>query len=164
MANLSGFDARTVEPNQAFEAIPAGDYPAVIVDSKMKPTKDGNGQYLELQLQILNGPFQNRKLFDRLNLVNASDKAVQIAKGTLSAICRAVNVLTPNDSAELHNKPLTVKVKVGKDNNGNPNNEVKGYEPRHTQAAAKPVEKSLVEQSFEPEPAGAVDQNKSPWG
>lgn len=161
MANLSGFDARTVEPNQGFDAIPAGDYPAVIIDSKMKPTKDGKGQYLELQLQILNGPFQNRKLFDRLNLVNASEKAVQIAKGTLSAICRAVNVLTPNDSAELHNKPLTVKVAVGKDDKGNPNNDVKGYKPRHTEAATQPAEKNMIEQAFEPVVTG---ETKSPWG
>ena len=156
MANLSGFDASKVEPNQGFDALPAGDYPAVIIDSKMKPTKAGDGQYLELQLQILNGQFQNRRLFDRLNLVNKNDQAVQIAKGTLSAICRAVNVLTPKDSVELHNKPLTIKVAVSKDQNGNPNNEVKGYKPRHTEAA-----KNMVEEAFEPE---TVDANKSPWG
>lgn len=159
MANLTGFDARTVEPNQGFEALPAGEYPAVIIGSEMKQTKAGDGQFLKLELQILNGPFQNRKLFDRLNLVNKNDQAVQIAKGTLSAICRAVNVLTPKDSAELHNKPLTIKVAVGKDDKGNPNNEVKGYKPRHAEAPAK----SLVEQAFEPETTAAAG-SKSPWG
>jgi hypothetical protein len=97
--NLSGFDANQVEPNTAFTPLPAGEYDAIIVESEMKPTKDGTGKYLQLKLQILNGKFQNRTLFDRLNLVNKNDTAVQIAKGTLSAICRAVNVLTPNDSA-----------------------------------------------------------------
>jgi hypothetical protein len=98
----------------------------------MKKTKDGQGQYLELKMQILNGQYQNRVIFDRLNLVNKSDVAVQIAKGTLSSICRSVNVLTPNDSSELHNKPLTASLKIRKDADGNPQNEVKGYKPRHS--------------------------------
>ena len=130
--NLSGFNAEEVEPNKGFSALPAGDYQVIITESKMKPTKNGNGQYLEMKMQVLNGEHQNRILFDRLNLVNKSDVAVQIAKGTLSSICRSVNVLTPNDSSELHNKPLTASVKISKDQDGNPRNEVKGYKPRHT--------------------------------
>jgi hypothetical protein len=129
MGNLSGFDANTVEPNQ-FDVIPAGEYEATIVKSQMKPTKDGQGSYLELELQVLNGQYQNRKLFDRLNLKNASAKAVQIAQGTLSAICRSVGVLTPNDSSELHNKPLRVKVKVTKDEQYGDKNEIVAYKPR----------------------------------
>ncbi len=79
----------------SFDVVPAGEYEAVITDSEMKSTLAGTGRYLNLTLQILNGPCQNRKVFDKLNLDNPSDKAVQIARGTLSAICRAVGVLTP---------------------------------------------------------------------
>ena len=46
MADLSGFDARTVEPTADFEPIPAGKYIAAITASQMKPTKNGNGSYL----------------------------------------------------------------------------------------------------------------------
>jgi len=143
MGNLEGFNAEEVEPSEGFSAIPGGDYQVIITDSKMKPTKNGNGKYLELKMQILNGQHQNRVLFDRLNLVNQSEVAVQIAKGTLSAICRAVNVLTPKDSSELHNKPLTATVKTKKDQDGNMQNEVSGYKPRDTKApqqAEPPVE------------------------
>lgn len=143
--NLSGFDANAVERNTAFTPLPVGEYDAVVIESEMKATKDGTGKYLQLKLQILSGKFQNRTLFDRLNLVNKNDTTVQIAKETLSAICRAVNVLTPNDSAELHNKPLKIKVAVKPDQNGNPQNDVKGYKPRHT----GPTEPSLVEQAFD---------------
>jgi hypothetical protein len=141
--NLAGFNASDVEPNEGFTPIPAGEYQAIIVESEMKATKDRQGKYLQLKLQILNGQHQNRTLFDRLNLFNKNDTAVQIAKGTLSSICRAINVMTPNDSAELHNKPLVIVVKVKSDQNGNPQNEIKGYKPRHTGP-------SLVEQAFEP--------------
>ena len=44
MASLAGFDASVVEPQSAFEPIPAGKYLALISESEMKPTKtfDGN--------------------------------------------------------------------------------------------------------------------------
>lgn len=136
--NLSdlGFDARTTEPRAAFDALPAGDYDVVIVNSEKKATKAGDGAYIELTLQVCNGQFQNRKLFDRLNLWNANEKTVAIARGTLSAICRALGVMSPNDTAELHNRPgLRCKVAVGKDDKGNPKNEVKGYTDRHAKAS-----------------------------
>lgn len=141
MANLSGFDASTVEPNVGFEPLPDGRYLCVIAASEMKPTKAGSGEYLELQLEVIDGPHKGRKVFDRLNLRNPNDQAVAIAQGTLSAICRAVGVLRPNDSVELHNVPLlvTVKLKRREDKPDEFSNEVKAYEPRGaaaTKAAA----------------------------
>jgi hypothetical protein len=132
MSNLGdlNFDASAVEPRASFEAIPAGVYDVVVVNSEKKTTKAGTGAFVELEMQILNGPYQNRKLWDRLNLWNPNDKAVAIARGTLSAICRAVGVLAPKDTAELHGKPLSCTVVVKKDDDGNPTNEVKGYKPR----------------------------------
>ncbi|MCC7407611.1 MAG: DUF669 domain-containing protein, partial [Phycisphaeraceae bacterium] len=106
MANLSGFNAATVEPSQDFEPIPAGKYLATITESQMKPTKNGAGQYLQLSFQILDGPCKGRFVWARLNLQNPNPTTVQIARQELSAICRAVGVMTPNDSVELHNLPL----------------------------------------------------------
>jgi len=136
MADLTGFDANQHEPTVAFDCIPAGDYDVIITSSAMEPTKDGKGKFLKLELQVLNGPFQNRKLFDRLNLVNANETAMKIARGMLSAICRAVGVLTPKDSSELHNKPLTAKVAVKRaDAKYDEANEIKGYKPRGSTTA-----------------------------
>lgn len=137
MANLGegGFDANAVEPT-SFDVIPAGEYDAVIVNSEVKSTKDGAGKYLNLELQILSGQFQNRKLFDKLNLWNANATAVQIARGSLSAICRSVNVLTPKDSCELHNKPLRIKVVVKKSDEFGDQNSIKAYKPRGSTATA----------------------------
>jgi len=128
--NLSGFDAKTVEPG-GFDVLPAGEYDVCIVSSVVEPTKAGNGKFLKLELQVLNGPFQNRKIFDRLNLWNPNQQAVTIAQGTLSAICRAVGVLTPQDSSELHNKPLRCRVTVRKSEEYGDGNEVKRYMPRN---------------------------------
>lgn len=131
MANLDGFDATAVDPNFAFEPVPAGKYLAVITASEMKPTKKGTGQYLELTCQIIEGEHKGRNLWARLNLANPDATAVKIARAELSAICRAVGVLAPKDSTELHNLPLVIKVGVkNRDDNGEQTNVIKGYEKK----------------------------------
>ena len=131
MADLRGFDAREVEPPTDFDPIPAGKYVAVITDSEMKPTKAGTGKYLQLAFQIIEGPYKNRFLWARLNLDNPNATAVQIARAELSAICRAVGVLAPKDSVELHNLPLVIHVRCKKrEDTGEIVNEIKGYSKR----------------------------------
>lgn len=132
MANLGGtFDATQVEPNAPFEIVPPGDYVMQITNSGMENTKNGQGQFLKIELEIMEGAQAGRKLFDRLNLVNQNAQAVEIAQRTLSAICHAVGVLTVSDSEELHLRPMAVKVKVveRKDRPGEQSNEIGGYKP-----------------------------------
>ena len=131
MANLNGFDANEVEPNAPLEAIPAGKYMAAITESEMKATKTGNGSYLQLTFTIVEGEHKGRILWARLNLNNPNATAVKIARGELSAVCRAVGVMRPKDSVELHNIPLVITVKVKKrQDTGELTNEIKGYEPK----------------------------------
>jgi hypothetical protein len=135
MANMNGFNANNVDPATDFEPIPAGKYLAVITDSEMKPTKSGNGHYLELTFHVIEGPYKGRLLWSRLNLDNPSEQAVQIAQGELSAICRAVGVMQPKDSLELHNLPLMVTVKCKKrEDTGDVVNEIKGYAKKEAAA------------------------------
>ena len=133
MADLQGFDARNVDPATTFEAIPAGKYLAAITDSETKPTKRGNGSYLQLAFTILEGEFKNRILWARLNLQNPNQTAVNIARSELSAICRAVGVIAPNDSVELHNLPLQITVRVKKrEDTGDLVNDIRGYATKET--------------------------------
>lgn len=137
MANLNDFDARHVEMASDFEPLPAGQYTAVIMDSQFKPTKTGDGQYLELKLQVLDGPYKGRLVWDRLCLTHPNALTAKIARSRLAAICRAVNVLTPRDSVELHNLPLVVKVVLTRrKDSGDLANEVKGYACKPAVAAA----------------------------
>jgi len=131
MANLAGFNAHEVEPTTPFEPIPAGRYLAAITASEMKPVKSGSGSYLELTFTVLEGEYKNRVLWARLNLNNANPTTVKIAQSDLSAICRAVGVMQPKDSVELHNIPLVIIVKLKKrQDNGELTNEVRGFEPK----------------------------------
>jgi len=114
MSNLSGynFNAEEVEPSSSFDPIPAGWYKAIVSSSEMKPTRDGYGEYLSLTLQVIEGQYENRSVFARLNLKNANDKAVDIARKDLAAICRSVGVMSPQSSEELHDIPLMIKIKI----------------------------------------------------
>jgi hypothetical protein len=131
MADLRGFDASKVEPAVPFEVIPAGKYLAMISSSEMKPNNAGTGRFLELAFTIIEGNHKNRTLRARLNLENPNELATKIAQSELSAICRAVEVTAPNDSVELHNLPLTIRVTCKKrKDTGEITNEIKGFEKR----------------------------------
>src|SRR4051812_37315459 len=137
MADLRGFDANQVAPAVGFEPVPAGQYMVVISDSGMRAAKNGNGQYLQLTFQILEGPCKGRQLWARLNLDNPNAKAVELARADLSAVCRAVGVLAPNDSVELHDLPLVVSVTCRKrPDTGDVTNEIKGYAKKEAPAPA----------------------------
>lgn len=136
MASMDGFDANTVEPGGVFDPIPPAKYLAAIVESERKPTKTGDGEQLSLKFQVLDGEFKGRTLFANLNIKNKSEVAVKIARGELSAICRAVGVLTPKDSQELHNLPLLIKVgQEARKDTGEIVNKIKAYEARPTLGA-----------------------------
>ena len=113
MASLGQtFDATTVDPFTPYEVLPPGKYVAQIVLSEMRPTRDGTGQYLYLEIDVLEGPHTGRRLFDRLNLVHPNPEVVQIAMRTLSSICRAVGKLQVSDSTQLHLVPFIADVRV----------------------------------------------------
>ena len=147
MATIN-FNANEVEPSVGFEAIPAGKYQAVIIDSDMKQNKSGTGEYLQLEFEIIEGEFKNRKLWARLNLNNPNADAVRMARADLSAICHAVNVIQPHDSVELHNLPLTITVKCRKTPDGDIVNDIKGYAAKASAAgtAAAPATSAAPQQ------------------
>lgn len=124
-----GFDfvPGDVEEMRDFEPLPAGKYLAIVSKSEMKDTKAGDGKYLALTFQVVDGQFKNRLVWHNLNLVNQSEVAVNIARSELKAMCDALGITALRDSNELHDKPMVISLKVGQFN-GNPNNEVKKFE------------------------------------
>lgn len=127
---LSGFDANAIEPSAPREVIAPGKYKAVITKSEERPTKAQTGSMLVLTCQIIEGPHNGVTLMDRLNLNNPNKTTEEIAQRTLSAICRAVGVMMPNDSSDLHDKPLMITVKIKPaEGQYQASNEISGYEP-----------------------------------
>ena len=114
MSILAGmnFDANTVDPAVGFAPIPEGIYVCMVESAQEKPTKDGSGIYLEVAMKIIEGASTGRKFFHRFNLQNRNPQAVQIARGELSAFCRATGIMTPKAAHEFANRTLRVGLRV----------------------------------------------------
>jgi hypothetical protein len=147
-AIFAGFNAAEVEPQTARGLVEPGWHTVVISNTTTKINNAGTGSYLELELQVVDGPAKGRRVWDRLNLDNPNQTAVDIAKASLSAICHAVNVLTPQSPEELKDIPLDalVAVQPAKGQYGE-SNVIKGYRPSEAQtpAKAKPRAPKLTE-------------------
>lgn len=150
MASLQGFDANQVPEQQEFSALPPGQYVAIATASEMKPTRSGDGQYLQFSFEVLDGPMKGRKLWSRMNLVNRNQTAVDIAQRELAAMCRAVGVPKPNDSSELHNKPLLLTVEIEMDERRRENNVIKKFEATPTGGFQAPAPQAAASAPFAP--------------
>lgn len=139
MAQLN-FDARQVDPQPSYDPIPAGWYNAMITESEMRPTSNGQGAYLQLTLKIIDGQYAGRLVFDRLNLQNQNPVAAEIAYRRLSAYCHATGVIQIQDSQQLHGIPLKIRVAVRTDSTGqyDPSNEVKAVKSINEDTGVQP--------------------------
>lgn len=142
MANLNGMYNPDAEASNGGK-LPSGEYLAQIVASDMKPTKTG-GEYLELEYQVIDGEMKGRKHWERLNLVNKSDKVVEIANRQFASIREATGVANPTQSEQLHYKPHLIRIEYHAagtpDRNGNPRQyeeaQIKGYRKADSAAVA----------------------------
>jgi hypothetical protein len=137
-----------------FVALPAGIYTAVITDSQLKPNKNGQGSHLSLTCQVIDGEYEGRLVWGNLTVQNANADAERIGRAQLAALCKAVGVLNPKDSTELHDKPVKIKVALRKDDPTR--NDIKGF----TDANAKDA--PSVESVPEPEPAKPAPRAAAP--
>jgi hypothetical protein len=128
------FDASKVKPRDSFEPIPEAWYNLAIRNSEAKPTKDNESGYLVLEIEVLDGEYKGRKVFDNLNLWNKSIQASEIAQGQLSAYCHATGVLIVQESSQLHGIPFKGKVGIQHD---------PGYEPKNKIKAVKHIQDSV---------------------
>lgn len=129
MAGFS-FNAATVEPSEAFVVYPAGWYKGQIDQSEMKATRDGKGRYLELRVSLIDGKYNGKKAFIRLNVENANAETREYAFKDLSAICHAIGVMQFEDTQQLHGRPLLIKVKVRPASGDyEASNDVNGFKP-----------------------------------
>jgi len=160
--NLSGFNAADHDPLDSFEPVPAGWYTVIITDSEMRPTNAGTGEYLQLTMQIVEGEHQGRHIWDRLNLINPNQTAVEIAQRALASICRAVGVMTPTNSSELHDRPFEVKVSVRPAKDGyDASNDVRGYREIGTADTVPPAAPAAAPAAAEPSKAATPPWKRS---
>lgn len=118
MAHFS-FDTGSVEKRESqYELLPAGWYTAQVTDSEIVTLRTGNGQAIKLTFDILSEGYRGRKVWARLNVRHTNQDAERIAQQQLRELCESVGIARFNDTVELHNKPVQVKIKIRKDDTG----------------------------------------------
>lgn len=145
----------TFDAPRSFEPLPKGEYEAMITDSVIKPTKAGDGHYIELTIQVISGEHSGRRLWERLNVSNPNKAAEEIANKALGELCLAVGVPDMEDTEQLHDQPFIVRVDI--DKKDPTRNRIWGYQaidglPNVNKAPAKPAA------------AAAPAKSARPWG
>ena len=153
--------------------LPAGEYVAHIVKTEYKATKAGTGHYLSMHFSVLEGESKGRMFFTNLNLDNPNPVAVEIANKELNSICAACNQEGVEDSDELLQIPMNIKLKVTPGNDDwPPSNEVVTYSLIEDGVAAAQIPiaeaaKLVAVAADEPAPVKkaepAEEKKKLPW-
>jgi hypothetical protein len=132
--DLSGYE---MSAPQSFDPMPPGDYITIVTNSELKDTKAGDGQYIELTMQIVDGPFSGRRHWERLNIINKSDKTQEIARSHLNALLKACGVPNAKNTEETHDIPFTMVLYL--DRKEPTRNRIMGYSPAGAAQAPKPA-------------------------
>lgn len=140
--------------SQSYELLPAGWYTASIKEAELKATKDGRGQYLKLQYEVVGPTHAGRKVFGNLNIRNQSQKAEEIGRQQLGELMRSIGVAKLTDSDQLIGASCQIKVAIREAQGAyDAQNEVKGFKALNGSAPA-PVAAA---------PAPAPAKSAPPW-
>lgn len=154
MAELKGGFDSNQHDDPGFEPLPEGDYLMIVESSELKPTKAGTGSGINMKLQVIDGPCKGRTMFWWLNYNNPNETAQRIGRSELASLCRAVNILNPKDTMELHNIPFRAHVVVTPAKDGyDAGNKIKKVESKSAAATAAAI--NTV--------SGAPAPGRAPW-
>ena len=100
-----------------------------VVDSSVDDTKKLDGKILKLMIRVMNGPFEGRILWERLNISNPNATAQGIALRQLAQLADAVGLAEVSDSEQLHGRPFRGTIGIREDKSGSfpPQNVITKY-------------------------------------
>lgn len=107
--------------------LPVGEYLGCVGDSGDKDTSDGKGKMMVFDLTPIEGPQKGNVQPLRLNLLNPSQQAVEIAQKQLAALCFVCGKQGFNDTRELHGIPFRFVVGFQKGQEPSPEKPNGGY-------------------------------------
>jgi len=129
------FDISTYEaPKSDYDPLPKGEYMAMVTESQMKVTKAGTGEYLALTMQIIEGKYADRKIWENLNLHNPNEVAENIARANLKAVSEACGFAELDDTDQLNDIPFILVLDI--DRKDPTRNRVMGYKRAGSGAAS----------------------------
>lgn len=155
--NFKASAVQIEERSNSFGPLPAGEYEMMIVKSETKPTKSGNGHYLELEMHVVSGAHSGRRHWERLNLDNPNQQAVKIAEESLAKLCMALHLDDVEDSEQLHDQIFVAE--IGIDKKDETRNVIWGY-----QGVGGNINNAKPKAPAAPAPSAAPAKAAKPWG
>ncbi len=112
-----------------FENLPTDWYTAQITEAELvtKP----NGQRLELTWEVIEGPFEKRRVWQREWAQHSTPTAQDIGQRMIRTIGQACGLTRVTDAADLKFKPVQIRVGLGK--------KEEGYEQRNEVKTARKI-------------------------
>lgn len=146
MGNLNGGFNSSEHKSNLF---PEGRFRFLISESNLVDAKKENvviGKDWEFKLICISEPHMNRQMtrryaYSRDNMTANIKQQVDIGKAQVADICRAVNVLSPNDTSDLKDKQFEADVKIKGDFNNLAKIKPCGSAPQQQPATASTASK-----------------------
>jgi hypothetical protein len=94
---------------RSFEPLPTGTYTAIVSGDKVSNTKAGDAM-LTMEYTIIDGEFNNRKVWTNMNIGHSDPAVAGRALGDLKALASACNLAEAQTTAELFDIPFALKL------------------------------------------------------
>ena len=151
------------------DCLPAGDYAIQCVGIELKATKDGTGQYLSTQFEVLAGERKGKRLFTNFNIKNRNQQAVDIALRSIKQWVQAAGgtgneQLTMGLLQNLQGKEVfaNIAIQPGKDGYED-SNTIKRFHVTPGMPTRAAVAPGVAPAGYRPAPAPAQQAAKNPW-
>ncbi len=127
MASLN-FAADEQEPMSPLGAWAPGKHRVTIEGADVKPTKQGDGEYVEVQFRAMEGENEGRAHWERYNISNPNPEAEKIAKAAFASLCLAIGVPRLTDTDQLIGRQCVIETAIGKrKDTGEDQTRIRGY-------------------------------------
>jgi hypothetical protein len=90
---------------RSFDLMPTGTYTAIVSGAEVKNTKAGDAA-INFEYTIIDGEFNNRKVWDYMTVGHSNPKWAALARGNLKALASACNLAEPQNTTDLYDIPF----------------------------------------------------------
>lgn len=109
--SLIGFNASEIDTTDTRAELPRDWYRCIIDEVEEKLNSKGTGRLLTIFFQIMNGPFEDRKIYHNINYEHISEAAQKIGQTQLAQLMEAcgIEILQSSEGRDFLNKVVDVR-------------------------------------------------------
>lgn len=165
MTNNLGATFGQGEFKDEYQPLPVGQYKLAVTNTELaesgQNSKNPGTKYLKVEIEVQDGEYQGRKIFNRLNLFHPDDKVKKIAQVELEKIATAIGKVIQNHE-DLRGVPFLADVIVQTGRLKNPSNDPETRKKQEEDPNAERYADSNVIKKYYPITAGAMPKATTP--